>query len=96
MLKIGVVGCGLQAATIAGYTGVYGDDYEVTAVKVYDFLQTMKTGQRARTDLITGNGISPILERQEPSIQLSTVSSRMAKYVGHVVESTTIRNTANF
>ena len=57
MLKIGIVGCGLQAATIAGYTGVYGDDYEVTAVKVYDFLQTMKTGQRARTDLITGNGI---------------------------------------
>ena len=32
MLKIGIVGCGLQAATIAGYTGIYGDDYEVTSV----------------------------------------------------------------
>ena len=75
-----------------GLLSHYGGDTEL----VYDFLQTMKTGQRARTDLITGNGISPILERQEPSIQLSTVSSRMAKYVGHVVESTTIRNIANF
>lgn len=32
MLKIGIVGCGLQAATIAGYLGVYGDDYEVCGV----------------------------------------------------------------
>ena len=31
-LKIGVVGCGLQAATIAGYLGAFGDDYEVCAV----------------------------------------------------------------
>ena len=37
MLKIGIVGCGLQAATIAGYTGVYGDDYEVTAVMDVNF-----------------------------------------------------------
>ena len=32
MIKIGVVGCGLQAATIASYLGVYNDDYEVVAV----------------------------------------------------------------
>ena len=32
MIKIGVVGCGLQAATIASYVGVYGDEYEVVAV----------------------------------------------------------------
>ena len=31
-LKIGIVGCGLQAATIAGYLGAFGDDYEVCAV----------------------------------------------------------------
>ena len=37
MLKIGIVGCGLQAATIAGYLGVYGDAYEVVAVADYDF-----------------------------------------------------------
>ena len=37
MLKIGIVGCGLQAATIAGYTGVYGDDYEVSAVMDINF-----------------------------------------------------------
>ena len=32
MLKIGIVGCGLQAATIASYLSVYGDEYEVVAV----------------------------------------------------------------
>ena len=32
MIKIGVVGCGLQAATIAGYLNIYGDGYEVVAV----------------------------------------------------------------
>ena len=32
MLKIGIVGCGLQAATIASYVGIYNDAYEVTAV----------------------------------------------------------------
>ena len=32
MLKIGIVGCGLQAATIASYLSVFGDEYEVTAV----------------------------------------------------------------
>ena len=32
MLKIGIVGCGLQAATIAGYLSVYNDEYEVVAV----------------------------------------------------------------
>ena len=32
MLKLGIVGCGLQAATIASYVGVYNDEYEVTAV----------------------------------------------------------------
>ena len=32
MLKIGIVGCGLQAATIASYLSVYGDDYQVVAV----------------------------------------------------------------
>lgn len=32
MLKIGIVGCGLQAATIASYVGVYNDEYEVAAV----------------------------------------------------------------
>ncbi len=32
MLNIGIVGCGLQAATIAGYLKVYGDDHQVTAV----------------------------------------------------------------
>ena len=32
MLKIGLVGCGLQAATIASYLSVYGDEYEVVAV----------------------------------------------------------------
>ncbi len=37
MLKIGIVGCGLQAATIAGYLGVYGDDYEVVSVMDKDF-----------------------------------------------------------
>lgn len=37
MLRIGIVGCGLQAATIAGYLGIYGDDYEVAAVTDYDF-----------------------------------------------------------
>ena len=37
MLKIGVVGCGLQAATIAGYMGVYNDDYEVSVVVDIDF-----------------------------------------------------------
>ncbi len=37
MLRIGIVGCGLQAATIAGYLGIYGDEYEVVAVADYDF-----------------------------------------------------------
>ena len=37
MLKIGIVGCGLQAATIAGYVGIYGDDYEVTSVMDINF-----------------------------------------------------------
>ena len=37
MLKIGIVGCGLQAATIAGYLGVYDDDYEVSAVMDINF-----------------------------------------------------------
>ena len=32
MLKIGIVGCGRQAATIAAYVGIYNDAYEVTAV----------------------------------------------------------------
>ena len=32
MLNIGIVGCGLQAATIAGYLKVYGDEHQVTAV----------------------------------------------------------------
>jgi predicted dehydrogenase len=32
MLRIGIAGCGLQAATIAGYLGVYGDDYQTEAV----------------------------------------------------------------
>ncbi|MBQ9770982.1 MAG: Gfo/Idh/MocA family oxidoreductase [Lentisphaeria bacterium] len=32
MIRIGVVGCGLQAATIASYVGVYNDEYEVVAV----------------------------------------------------------------
>ena len=32
MLKIGIVGCGLQAATIASYLSVYGDEYKVVAV----------------------------------------------------------------
>ena len=32
MLKIGIVGCGLQAATIASYLNVFGDEYEVAAV----------------------------------------------------------------
>ena len=32
MLKIGIAGCGLQAATIASYLSVFGDDYEVVAV----------------------------------------------------------------
>ena len=35
-LKIGIVGCGLQSATIAGYLGVFGDDYEVCAVMDLD------------------------------------------------------------
>ena len=37
MLKIGIVGCGLQAATIAGYMGIYGDAYEVAVVMDLDF-----------------------------------------------------------
>jgi predicted dehydrogenase len=32
MINIGIVGCGLQAATIAGYLGIYGDDYQVSAI----------------------------------------------------------------
>ena len=32
MLKIGIVGCGLQAATIASYIGIFNDEYEVAAV----------------------------------------------------------------
>ena len=32
MLKIGIAGCGLQAATIASYLNVFGDEYEVVAV----------------------------------------------------------------
>ena len=32
MFKIGIVGCGLQAATIASYLSVFGDEYEVKAV----------------------------------------------------------------
>ena len=32
MIRIGVIGCGLQAATIASYVGVYNDEYEVVAV----------------------------------------------------------------
>ena len=32
MFKIGIVGCGLQAATIASYLSVFGDEYEVNAV----------------------------------------------------------------
>ena len=32
MFKIGIVGCGLQASTIASYLNVFGDEYEVTAV----------------------------------------------------------------
>ena len=37
MLKIGIVGCGLQAATIASYVGIYNDAYEVCAVADYDW-----------------------------------------------------------
>ena len=37
MLKIGIVGCGLQAATIAGHMGIYGDAYEVAVVMDLDF-----------------------------------------------------------
>ena len=37
MLKIGIVGCGLQAATIAGYLDVYGDAYNVCAVMDINF-----------------------------------------------------------
>ena len=36
MLKVGIVGCGLQAATIAGYIGTYSNPYEVVAVADYD------------------------------------------------------------
>ena len=32
MFKIGIVGCGLQASTIASYLSVFGDEYEVVAV----------------------------------------------------------------
>jgi len=32
MFKIGIVGCGLQASTIASYLNVFGDEYEVAAV----------------------------------------------------------------
>lgn len=32
MLKIGIIGCGLQAATIAGYLNIYNDAYEITMV----------------------------------------------------------------
>ena len=32
MLKIGIAGCGLQAATIASYLNAFGDKYEVVAV----------------------------------------------------------------
>jgi len=32
MLNIGIVGCGLQAATIAGYLSVFGDEYQVGEV----------------------------------------------------------------
>ena len=32
VIQIGIVGCGLQAATIAGYLNVYGDEYEVVAI----------------------------------------------------------------
>ena len=32
MFKIGIVGFGLQASTIASYLNVFGDEYEVTAV----------------------------------------------------------------
>ena len=38
MLRIGIVGCGLQAATIAGHLGIYGDAYEVVAVMDTDFV----------------------------------------------------------
>lgn len=37
MLRIGIVGCGLQAATIAGHLGIYGDAYEVASVMDTDF-----------------------------------------------------------
>ena len=32
MLKIGIAGCGLQAATIASYLDAFGDEYEVVSV----------------------------------------------------------------
>ena len=32
MFKIGIVGFGLQASTIASYLNVFGDEYEVAAV----------------------------------------------------------------
>jgi len=37
MFKIGIVGCGTQAATIAGHLGIYGDAYEVVAVMDTNF-----------------------------------------------------------
>ncbi len=37
MLEIGIVGCGLQAATIAGYLGIYGDTYEICAIMDINF-----------------------------------------------------------
>ena len=40
-----------------GKLGHYGGDREL----IYDFLQTIKTGKRGRTDLITGNGIMSTL-----------------------------------
>ena len=32
MIKIGIIGCGLQAATIVSYMNCFGDEYEVSAV----------------------------------------------------------------
>lgn len=43
MLKIGIAGCGLQAATIASYLDIFGDEYEVTTI-----LDINEPGARAR------------------------------------------------
>ena len=36
MIRIGIIGCGLQAATIVSYMGCFGDEYEVVAIADID------------------------------------------------------------